>query len=538
MSRRPKIDIPETWLDKAITSAFPGWGAKRREARLKIALSGSSYVGASKSRRALQSWVVSSGDADSDLSWDLKTLRERSRDMMRNAPLGCGAVNTVVTNVVGSGLKLQSRIDREILGLSEEQANAWENEVEREWKLWSESQESDAARTLNFAAMQELACRQTLENGDLFCLLPRFSRPGSPYYLKLQLIEADRVCNKNNLSDTATLSGGVQKDSFGAPYEYHIMNQHPGNMWSHPHTWTSVRAYNSQGNRNVLHLYKMLRPGQSRGVPYLAPVIEALKQLGTYTDNELMAAVVSGLFTVFIKSESGDSGFPAMNADGYGYEAETTSSGTTDTLKLGNGMMVELPKDTDISTANPGRPNAAFDPFVKAILEQIGVALELPFEVLIHHFTASYSASRAALQEAWRFFRGRRAWLISNFCQPVFEAWLAEAVALGRVSAPGFFADYRVKKAYCTAVWVGEAPSQLDPEKEARAAVILTEKGFSTVDEQTVALTGGDFEDNLPRIAKERRQLEGIGLWQPVQAQNKALPAQQEQPKKEEVQQE
>lgn len=531
--RRSKINIPDTWLDRVITSAFPGWGVKRRKARLKIALSGS-YAGASRNRRAFQSWNVSSGDADSDLSWDLKTLRERSRDMMRNAPLGCGAVNTVVTNVVGSGLKLQSRIDRNLLGLSDKAADAWEDAVEREWKLWSESQECDAARTLNFAAIQELAFRQTLENGDVFALLPRFSRPGSSYYLKLQLVEGDRVCNRDNRPDTATLSGGVQKDGFGAPVEYHIMDQHPGNVWRYKHTWTSVRAFNSAGDRNVLHLYRMLRPGQSRGVPYLAPVIESLKQLDRYTENELMAAVVSALFTVFIKSESGDSGFPAVNGDGYGYETETTSAGSTEKMTLGNGMMVELPKDTDITTANPGRPNAAFDPFVRAILEQIGVALELPFEVLIHHFTASYSASRAALQEAWRFFRGRRRWLIDHFCQPVYSAWLSEAVALGRIPAPGFFSDYRIRKAYCTAVWVGEAPSQLDPEKEANAAVILIEKGLSTVDEQTVAITGGDFEDNLPRIAKERLALAKIGLWQPVSEANKQPVPPPAEPKKKE----
>ncbi len=45
------------------------------------------------------------------------------------------------------------------------------------------------------------------------------------------------------------------------------------------------------------------RPGQRRGVPVLAPVIEALKQLGRYTDAELVAAVVSGLFTVFVKQK-------------------------------------------------------------------------------------------------------------------------------------------------------------------------------------------------------------------------------------------
>ena len=48
------------------------------------------------------------------------------------------------------------------------------------------------------------------------------------------------------------------------------------------------------------------RIGQRRGVPFLAQVIEALKQLGRYTDAELVAAVVSGMFTVFIRKRIRD----------------------------------------------------------------------------------------------------------------------------------------------------------------------------------------------------------------------------------------
>ena len=53
----------------------------------------------------------------------------------------------------------------------------------------------------------------------------------------------------------------------------------------------------------MIHIMTRERIDQRRGVPFLAPVIEALKQLGRYTDAELVAAVVSGLFAVFVESE-------------------------------------------------------------------------------------------------------------------------------------------------------------------------------------------------------------------------------------------
>jgi capsid protein len=55
--------------------------------------------------------------------------------------------------------------------------------------------------------------------------------------------------------------------------------------------------------------------------------------------------------------------------------------------------------------------------------------VEIPFEILIKHFTASYSAAQAALVEAWKFFSARRSWMADKFCQPVYELVIAEAVA-------------------------------------------------------------------------------------------------------------
>lgn len=515
---RRDIAIKENFIDRVVNFVDPIKGRRRFQARAAMALAGG-YAGASRTKRSMSQWMTGGRDADSDILLDLPTLRDRSRDLLRNEPLACGSVNTVVTNVVGQGMKLQCRIDRDILKFDDEQAEAWESATEREWHIWSESQDCDVARSLTFGDIQSLAFRQTLENGDSFILMPRFRRGNNPYLIKLQVIEADRVTNPNNARDTDMLAGGVEKDIYGAPIQYHITRQHPGNiLYTNPraYIWDAFPAFGrATGLRNVIHLFPTLRPGQSRGVPYLAPVIESMKMLGRYTEAELMAAVVSGMFTVFVETESGAADFSTFNPS-----YETSGTSTDEDYKLGNGAIVGLATGETINTANPGRPNQAFDPFVKAILQQIGVALEIPYEVLIHHFSASYSASRAALLESWRFFRNRRAWLARSFCQLVYENWLTEAVALGRVNAPGFFRDYRIRHAYLGTIWIGDAPGQIDPMKEADAAEKRINLGLSTVDEETVAITGGDFERNYPRIVKERRMLQEIGMWQPGQKAN------------------
>lgn len=518
-----KIEVHQNVVDRVIGYFDPVRARNRLAARLHLVLAGG-YAGASRSKRSLSQWITGNYDADTVLLSDLSILRERSRDLVRNAPLATGAVNTVVTNAVGQGLKLQARVDRDVLRMDDDAAEKWESRTEREWQIWSESQECDIARTMTFSAIQELVFRQALENGDVFIVTPRLKRGDFPYLLKLQVIEADRVCNQGDKPNSEKLSGGVEKDDYGAPVNYHILKQHPGNMYAQKRReWDVIPAFGAKtGMRSVIHLYRPLRPGQSRGVPYLAPVIESLKQLDRYTEAELMAAVISGMFTVFVQTERGTADFGTFAPD-----SETGAKSTDEDYKLGNGAIIGLAPGETINTANPGRPNQAFDPFVKAILQQIGVALEIPYEVLIHHFSASYSASRAALLESWRFFRNRRAWLAQNFCQLVYENWLTEAVALGRIAAPGYFSNYGIRKAYHGTIWIGEAPGQIDPLKEVNASEKRINLCLSTLDEETVLLTGGDFERNYPRIVKERRMLREAGLWVPVTSARKTVPVDQ-----------
>lgn len=516
MSQLPPVN--PNIFDRAIDFFAPIYAAKRHRARIMMALTGS-YIGASKARRATKEWRTSGGDADADIIGDLPTLRERSRDLARNAPLAIGAISTSLTNIVGTGLKLQSRINRDVLKLPDNQADDFENRAEQEYQLWSESRECDRCRQWPMAIIQELVFRQTMENGDVFISLPRIARGGSPYKLKLQLIEADRVCNESNVTNTEYLIEGVEKDINGAPLRYHILNQHPGSaIYSkNSYTWIKIDAFGENTHLpNIIHLFRPLRPGQTRGVPYLAPVIEPLKQLDRYTETELMAAVISAMFTVFIKTEKGDMPLPAFNVSGMGQETGAKASDTD--LKLASGAIIGLNAGESIETANPMRPNTAFEPFVTAILEQIGCALEIPYEIIIRHFSSSYSASRAALLEAWRFFRGRRAWLAAMFCQPIYEVFLYEAIASGRLSAPGYFRDPLIQKAYNGAVWVGDAPGYIDPAKDIEAAEKRINLCVSTLDEETTLLTGGDFDKNFPRIVKERAKLKDSGLWLPPNA--------------------
>lgn len=506
-----EIMVKENFFDRVIRYVDPVKGEARFKARAMTALSGG-YAGASKSRRALKSWNPNTHDADSDIQFDLPTLRERSDDLIKNNPLAAGIINTPTTNVVGSGLKAKPQIDANLLGMSEDEADAWEEHALREFNLFANSVECDAERKLNFGSMQEMVFRTVLARGDALTLLKSFNRSRSPYDLKLQIIEGDRLSNKDNIADTDKLSSGVVKDGNGAAIKYQIQKQHPGKVFGKLNEgWLEVSAYGSSGRRNVIHNFIPIRPGQSRGLPYLAPVIESLKQVQRYTEAELMAAVVTGMFTVFIKSERG-SGDDLKSTISMPGQDEGNGTNNQRDLSLASGNIIELNKDESIETADPSRPNTAFDPFVQAILRQVGVALEIPFEMLIMHFTSSYSAARSSLLQAWKFFKKRRKWLADYFCDPVYEAFMDEAVASGRINAPGYFDDPLIKNAYLGVKWIGPPKGMIDEKKEVDAAEKMINIGLSTIDDKTTELSDGDFERNHRQRTKEHTMRKDAGL--------------------------
>lgn len=466
--------------------------------------------GASHEKKSFRGWVVNAGSALEDIESNIEVLRERSRDLFMGAPIATGALRTMTTNIVGSGLRLNTRIDYEFLGMTREEADAWETIVEREFELWSESTSCDLQRMNDFYKLQELAFLSQLMSGDVFALLPYHKRHPMPYELTVQLVEADRVCNPSGtMTLDASIVNGVEIDSKGEVIAYHIAEHHPKSSFGVNNKWQRIEKYGPlTGRPNVIHMVNMERPGQRRGVPILAPVIESLKQLTRYSDAELMAAVISGMYTVFIEKQATKTG----DLGGVSYD-EQIDSENDDTIEIGNGAVNFLEEGETIKDSNPGRPNSAFDGFVTSICRQIGVALEIPYEVLMKHFTSSYSASRGALLEAWKMFRKRRSWVANSFCQPIYEEWLSEAVAKGRVRAPGFFNDPLVKKAYCKAEWNGPTQGQLDPKKEVEAAELRVQGGYSTRTKETIELTGGDYWANHAlRIAEEEaRKQAGFG---------------------------
>lgn len=479
---------------------------------------GYSEAGASTVKRALKGFTAQSGSPREDIDYNNYTLRQRGRMSYMSAPIAASAIKTNRTNSIGIGLKLNPKIDREQLGLSAEDAEAWERNTKAEFAMWAQDKNAcDATGVNDFYGMQQLAFISWLVSGDVFAVRKDYGvTQDLPYSLRLHIIEADRICTPGkfmgynisytegvNAENNNKIHDGVEVDVNGKIVAYHIRNTYPFQTTIEPTEWKRVEAYGTlTGLPNVIHVMCSERPDQYRGVTYLAQIIEPLLQINRYTESELVAALVTSFLTVFIKTNAGTDENP-LN--------ETIPDGEKVTYdpneyEMGAGQINVMNPGEEVVTVDPKRPISGFDGFVHAISVQMGAALEIPVDLLLKEFNASYSASRAALLEAWKMFRMHREWFTSDFCRPIYKIWLSEAVARGRIKAPGFFTDPRVKNAWLGSEWIGPSQGQLDPVKEITAEILAVEQGFSTNEDSTIKLNGGDWNANMNKLERENER--------------------------------
>ena len=468
-------------------------------------MSGYSQGGASLLKKTLKTWTPLSLSAKSDIDYNLSTLRNRSRDLARNSALGSAVIQTFTSSVIGSGLQLFPKPDARLLNMNAETAREFSRQVKREFSLWAEG--CDYLRRNNFFEMQAIAFESMLTDGDCFVLFKR--RAETPYSLKLQLIEAGRVSNPGGGITESTFKGnrvvnGIEVDKEGALTACHISNR----LWNEPDavaatlTWQRVEFFGKEtGCRNVLQICRDMRPDQFRGVPILAPVIESLKQLERYCDAELTSSIIKSFFSVFFTQ-------PAANFNLNEIAGEEEELDVSE-YKLGAGTISALPKGVDVKAIDSQNAQNVFANFVSHFIKQVAAAVNLPFEVLLKNFNSSYSASRAALLQASSEFERRKAAFVRDFCQPVYQNFLLEAVGTGRINAPGF-EDPIKRQAYSQASWYTRTSRILDPQRETNAMILRLQNGLSTYEREILESTGEDFNDVTEKLAQEKELLEAL----------------------------
>lgn len=472
------------------------------------------YSGASSLRQALKAWHTTFASPDVDTLSNMRILASRARDLVRNVPAAKAAVRKKTNHVVSTGLMFRSRLDYKTLGISRQQARQKEREITKLFHRWAKSKHSDASLSQNFYQNQALIFSNQFMSGEVFVLLPFIGRPTAYLDLAIKIIESDLCKNPDGVENTRRLSGGIERDQWGAPTAYWFGDSYEQDLEINQGNITRVPAYGTEtGRQLVAHIFSPERPGQGRGITEFAPVIESFKQLGRYKDAELMAAVVSGMYTVFIETLTGaptDQGNVPPEAR-VGSEPNA-AAGDPGEYELSYGGIVDLAENEKVNFANPARPNSNYDPFTSSILKEAGGCLGISAEIVLGHFTTSYTAARAIFLDAYRGFKRDIANLVIDLCEPVKNTALLNAVLAGKIDLPGYLDSYEIKELWEEGVWVAPAPGQLDPLKETQAYALRVANRFQSRRGATQELNGDDYEVVVEELGEELEWEEEAGL--------------------------
>jgi len=519
--------VKKSWLDNVALAVSPEWGEKRLRSKLRTKfLAQSGYITPRSSKKSMKGTIATPLSPDGDTLPKLSGSRALSRDLFMTSPLAVSTLRRKTINVIGPELKLQSRVDREFLGLDSEEADRWEATFEREFDMWADSYSADFDGLLMFGEMQAQLFFNMLLNGDVFFMLPWRPTTESPYETSVKLIDSDLVRNPETVPDMhgSNIRGGVEKNKQGQISAYWVANYYPSE-WdgSKSQTVKRVPIFAPDGKRQIWHFMCGERIGQVRGMPIFAPVIDALKQITRITDAEMMNILVSAFFSVFIKDMSGfgnlmQEGFTPSEVvtggggDGPNAVQEAKSSGDEFDLEMGYGNIHYLDDKKDITIADPKKADDSFEKFFDAIARQVSAAANMPIEMVHMHFQTSYTAAKAASNEAWKGFMVDRRKLTKGFCSIVSEEVLRECVLKGRIQAPGYFEDLVIARAWARAAWIGAGQGELNPLDESRAAVIKVNNKLSTREEEYMKTHGDRWDGAMRRYARELDLMDDLDI--------------------------
>ena len=453
---------------------------------------------------SLSNWYTYPESPDNDILWDLDDLRAKSRNLYMNNELAGAALKKMRTKIVGTGLLPKPNINYQIAGITKEQAREYEKIIKAKFNAWASSTNADFNRMHDFFTIQALVQLSWIMNGDAFVIPKRKKRPGVEIELCLQMIEADRIVNPR-FSYNQLIKGGIEFAPNGDLLKYYIADRHPGDGYS------EIKGYpvfNSLGRRNILHIFEPERVGQRRGVPLLASIIYPIKTLGRYKEAELIAAAINASLGFIVETKDAE-GFINSSFGTSGEDGDNLGGKRTEKITLEHGLGIIAENGETIKEFTTTRPNKSYKDFVDAVYEEIGAQLEIPHEVLMSSFKASYSAAKASLEEAHQRFLVCRKLLERTLCQPIYEEFILELIRNGDIDCPRFFEDSAVRYAFTRCIWVGSGKSSLDPLKEANANTKSLEN-FTTTRGIIAAESGLDFDEMLEARLEEEKKIAEI----------------------------
>jgi lambda family phage portal protein len=466
---------------------------------------------------------------------DSDAIRNQARVASQTNVYAASLINRDVDTTIDSGLMLSPECQHEILGITPEAAERWNSDVALRFDLFAQERRSSLAGNMNFYQAQRLWERCLAVDGENFVTLAYFNDPSLLSPLRFGTLDASQI-REPALTWTAgfiNIQDGIIRNEYGEETAYKVWSRAPGNPI--PEMKTIPRI--GRGGRIMMtHGWEPQFPGQTRGISPLGVSIHELEKLSVMALAEAEKTINQSNIAFTVKNTGDDPtvdpyrNIPGVGAPpGYGPAAAAfgnnpvppagaqnvtdeslepvyTSVPHTDVWKPGSVGVFNLPGKQELVPFASTAPGTAFNAFVDAQISYIAAATGQSVETVLMKFSNNYSASRATLILCWRIALQRRYSLACYHLDPIYEMWLSEEIAAGRVSAPGW-GDPRMRAAWLRHRWQGSGMPNIDPVKAMTASKTAIELGATTLEDVATEYNGSSGKANRAKLAMELSEL-------------------------------
>jgi len=445
----------------------------------------------------LADWTTTPYTADETLRMQLRTLRARSREQTENNPFLRKFDGMVRANIVGpKGVVLQARA-RDDKGKLDRAAN---QAIEEAWEAWGSSKDCDVCGRLTWVEMQSLIVSTVKTDGEVF--VRRYRGTGfGPYGIAYQVLDPELldIDKQQVLPNGNVIRMGVELNQLGRAVAYWIsdVEQRPdGGIAQYRRNYIRVPA------EDIIHVYVVSRPGQTRGAPWTSTALYRLKQSGAYDDAAVIAARIGASKMGFITSETGTE-----------YQGDATDSDGTPIDEVEPGILKQLAQGQTFTSFSPDYPRGEYAEFQRAVLRGIASGLLVSHPSLAQDFAGvTYSSGRLSLLEERDMWKTMQAWFVSAFCAPVYRQWLETALLSGEIS-PGKAPLIQGREdRYQRIAWHPRRWEWVDPQKEMIGAKIAINSRIKSIFSVIRDTTQDDPEDVLEEIAYEQKRMKALGI--------------------------
>lgn len=459
--------------------------------------------------------------------WD--RLASVALDLIQNSGRLKGAADQVCADTIGTGLKLSARPDLAGLGWSEDEIAGWVRLVEAEWKRFVENpDECDFRGKFDLHTQADVALRHNMAYGEAVGCIDFFDPATCRVYgietgTKLLLVSPHRLVRETD--ERRGLHSGVFHDVNGRPIAYRFRTRVGGV------DETRDRPARDADNRTlVVHAFDPWDGADVRGVSVLASSLRTQAMAETLGDATLSTAILQTVLGITLTSpapsaeafdalERLDDIDPALKSEFLGYFGSRLDAAKAGGIAInGDPQVSHLAPGEELKIHTADTPGSNYLPFSVDLRRELARAIGVTYESFsMDQSDATYSSTRMGVSSIWPVVQRRRRRIAAPIYQAVYESWLDEKVAVGRIPFKGGYRAFASNRARATwAEWQGPAKPTADDLKSAKAATERLQNGTSTL-EWECAEAGLDYREVVDQRRRELAMVTAAGLPSPFE---------------------